>query len=129
MNGEIFDYIYEGGDLSEPICRFYFKQLLKALNFLHANGFCHRDIKLENILLDDEFNLKLVDFGFSCPLKGRNGKGFESRKLGTPMYMAPEIINGDFYKGEVVDLFAAAVCLFMMKNSNPPMERANIKDV
>jgi len=92
MGGELTDYIRQGG-LSEPICRYYFKQLLKALCYLHTKGYSHRDLKLDNILLDDKFNLKIVDFGFSCPLNGLNGKGFRSSYVGTPCYMAPEIIR------------------------------------
>lgn len=113
MGGELTDYVRIGG-LSEAICRYYFKQLLKALCYLHTKGYAHRDLKLDNILLDDKFNLKIVDFGFSCPLKGHNGKGFGSSYVGTPSYMAPEIIRTEKYNGEDVDLFAAAVCIFAL---------------
>ena len=106
--------------MSEPICRYYFKQLLKALCYIHSNGFSHRDIKLDNILLDDKFNLKLVDFGFACPLNGQDGRGFNSSYVGTPSYMAPEIIKGKSYNGEDVDLFAAAVSIFTMVSGNFP---------
>ncbi len=53
-NGELFDYIamLRGEPLSERICRFYFKQLLSAIHHMHTNGIAHRDLKLENILLD-----------------------------------------------------------------------------
>ena len=74
------------------LSRYYFKQLLQALYYLHSKGFSHRDLKPENILLDQNFDLKLVDFGFSCPLKGRDGSGFNLSYVGTPTYMAPEIV-------------------------------------
>ena len=128
MGGELTDYVKEGG-LSEPICRYYFKQLLKALCYLHTKGYSHRDLKLDNILLDDKFNLKIVDFGFSCPLNGKNGKGFRSSYVGTPSYMAPEIIRRENYNAEDVDLFAAAVCIFALVSGTFPFsEMAQITD-
>ena len=57
----------------------------------------HRDLKPENILLDSDFNIKLVDFGFACPLEGRDGTGFIRSVIGTPGYMAPEILERQAY--------------------------------
>ena len=65
--------------------------MMSALEYLHAQGFVHRDLKLENLLLDDKHNLKLVDFGFSTCIFGKDGQGYLSTALGTPTYMAPEI--------------------------------------
>ena len=62
--GEIFDYILETGKFSEQVWRFYFKQLIDALEWINRKGYAHRDIKPENILLDKNGNLKLADFGF-----------------------------------------------------------------
>ena len=73
--------------------------------------------------------MKLVDFGFCCPLNGRDGKGFNSSYVGTPGYMAPEIIAKEHYNGEDIDLFAAAVILFIMVSGSPPfMKWAERKD-
>lgn len=84
-NGEIFEYIAETGKFSEPTARYFFNQLLDALEYIHQSGWAHRDIKPENLLLDDEFNLKLADFGFAT-------KEITSMsKKGTFGYMAPEI--------------------------------------
>lgn len=73
--GDLFDIVFNTGAFSEPICRFYFKQLMNGLFYLHRNKVAHRDIKPENILLDSNFNLKIADFGFAAPTQGRDGAG------------------------------------------------------
>lgn len=63
--GELFDLIYQTGAFSERTARFYFMQLLDALEYLQDLGISHCDIKLNNVLLDQDFNLKLSDFGLA----------------------------------------------------------------
>lgn len=99
MGGELYQYVNSTGAFSEKICRYFFKQMLMGLHYLHTRGLCHRDLKPENILLDKNFNVKIVDFGFAAPLAGRTGSGFNTTKLGSPMYMAPEILYGENYQG------------------------------
>lgn len=108
--------------------RFYFKQLLDGLAYLHSQGIAHRDIKPENILLDKDFNLKIADFGFATPLAGENGSGFLHSYIGTKPYMAPEIHERKHYKGAEVDLFAAAIVLFIMVSGNLPFQHAKPDD-
>lgn len=62
-NGNLLDYISYNA-LTENVVRFYFKQLCKAVSYMHQQDLCHRDLKLENLLLDQDFNLKVSDFGF-----------------------------------------------------------------
>jgi len=88
-----------GGPLPEPVCRFYFKQLLSALHYMNTQNLAHRDLKLENIMLDSDFNLKVIDFGFCAPLSGRTGSGLLHTQCGTEMYKAPEIFAGEPYLG------------------------------
>ncbi len=66
--GELFDYVATGGAFNERVCRFYFRQLIDALNYVHSNGVTHRDLKPENLLYDEKFNLKIADFGFAAPI-------------------------------------------------------------
>lgn len=63
-NGEIFDYLSRGEKFSEMVVRYYFRQLIEIIEYIHSKGYAHRDIKPENLLLDTNFNMKIVDFGF-----------------------------------------------------------------
>ena len=126
--GELFDYIANTGPFTESVCKFYFKQMLQGIHYIHSRGFSHRDLKPENILLDKNYNIKIVDFGFACPLEGRDGSGINHSQIGTPGYMAPEIIQNQAYQGQVVDLFALAVILFIMRSGHPPFGRATEDD-
>ena len=58
------------------MCRHVFKQILEAVRYVHSSGYAHRDLKLENILLDSSFNVKLIDFGFAEKLQGVDGTDF-----------------------------------------------------
>lgn len=127
-NGELFDVLFKTGAFAEPICRFYFKQIIEGLEACHGIGIAHRDMKPENILFDAEFNLKIADFGFSILLMGRDGTGVLHTRLGTESYMAPELHMRRPYTGESVDLFAAGIILFIMLSQNPPFSRAEPND-
>jgi len=126
--GELFDLVALGGRLEEKFARFYFKQLIEGLNYLHNAGFVHRDLKPENLMLDSNFNLKIADFGFAAPAKGKTGDGMLETQLGTASYMAPEIHLGKPYQGPSVDLFASAIILFVILTQRPPFSSANPSD-
>lgn len=126
--GELFDYVATTGKFSDEISRFYFKQLIEGLDYVHQRGIAHRDLKPENVLFDQFFNLKIADFGFATPLAGRDGTGTSKTKLGTESYMAPEIHARRPYLGASVDLFACAIILFIMVTQHPPFSRAEPSD-
>jgi len=69
-NGDMFDFIKKSKNFPEPITKFFFHQLINALDHIHCAGYCHRDLKLENILLDNDFNIKIADFSFVKELDG-----------------------------------------------------------
>ena len=88
---------------------------------MHGKGFAHRDLKLENILLDSNYNIKLIDFGFATQLVNPgNGSPNLTQTVGTVGYAAPEIHLMVPYKGREVDIFALGVILFIMATGHPP---------
>ena len=117
--GELWEYIAYSGRLSEDLSRYYFHQLIETLQFLHSNGVIHRDIKSENTLLDDNFNLKVADFGFTTY---QEEGSFHKTLLGTPGYQAPEMNETQEYDGRATDLFAAGVFLYFITLRRAPFE-------
>jgi serine/threonine protein kinase len=75
-NGDLYRYIDGQGGLPDPIMKNYVIQLLMAVNGMHKVGVCHRDLKLENLVLDSDFNIKITDFGLACKISGNLGSGF-----------------------------------------------------
>lgn len=126
--GSLFDFIFKNGPMDERLCRFYFRQLVDAVEACHNAGICHRDIKPENILFTSDYNLKLADLGFSINTRGRNGTGYLGSTVGTGGYMAPEIHLSRPYKGQEVDIFSLGVVLFIMRSYNPPFIKASLTD-
>ncbi|XP_030623647.1 NUAK family SNF1-like kinase 1 [Chanos chanos] len=120
--GELYDYIQERRRLSEPEARHFFRQITSAVHYCHKNGIVHRDLKLENILLDQELNVKLADFGLS----NRYQKGrFLQTFCGSPLYASPEIINGIPYQGPEVDCWALGVLLYALVYGSMPFDGGN----
>jgi len=97
---------------------------------IHAAEVCHRDLKLENMVLDSNFNLKVIDFGLACPISGSEGSGFcdSSEKCGTDFYMAPEVWLERRYQPTSADMFSLGVILFVLRTGFLPFEKAVIED-
>lgn len=102
--------------------------MIEGLHYVHNKGVTHRDMKPENVLFDNLFNLKIADFGFAAPIAGRDGSGTLKTKLGTESYMAPEIHMRKPYNGASVDLFASGIILFIMVTQHPPFTKAEPSD-
>lgn len=90
-------------------------QMLEGLRYLHQRGICHRDIKTENILFDENMNAKLIDFGLS-----KENSSALHTYCGTPFYMAPEVILFDTYDGKKADIWAFGVVMHIIATGHFP---------
>ena len=125
--GDLLSFVIKRTKLNEKTSRIIFKQLINSLKFIHSKGIIHRDIKLDNILIDLNNSIKLCDFGV-----GKNYKKNEKLKdqCGTPAYIAPEILNNEEgYFGPPVDIWSSGVVLYAMLSGNVPFKANNIKDL
>jgi len=98
------------GGMGEDGGRYFLSQMIDVLSYMQGKGVVHRDLKLENILVDDNLNLKIADFGFATYKKIDRLKSYR----GTMTYMAPEIKEGKTYNGKEVDMFSTGVILFII---------------
>lgn len=97
--------------LEELECKGLFRQLVAAIEYIHSQKVTHRDLKLENLLLENESIIKIIDFGFStCFSHDKKVKLF----CGTPTYMAPEIVSRKEYSGPPADIWALGILLYVM---------------
>lgn len=112
--------------LDEDDAKRIFKQILEGIKYCHSRCITHRDIKLENLLLDDQNNIKIIDFGFStCIPNDKKIKIF----CGTPSYMAPEIVQKLEYAGPPADIWALGVLLFTLLSGCFPYRGATDKEL
>ena len=122
-NGELFDFIdHPRGAIPEEVAKVLFKQMLSGLTYMHSKGLANRDLKLENMLIGDDFQVRIADFGFAAKMEGHNADGQITSFLGTPGYMAPEILEGRNYTGQGVDMYALGVVLFAMCTKSTPFQ-------
>ena len=97
--------------LEEEEARWVFRQTVQGVDYLHKKNIAHRDIKLENILIDENQSIKLIDFGFS--IMGPKDK-LLNIYCGTPSYMSPELANKKNYQGWLADIWALGVLLYVL---------------
>ena len=109
---ELYNYLLKHGRMEPAKVQKIFTQLVGAVSYVHAKGCVHRDLKLENILLDKHQNVKLVDFGFTREYKGSTS--YLQTWCGTVCYSAPEMLRGEKYAGEKVDVWSLGVILYAL---------------
>ena len=120
--GELFDYIVKMDCLKENEARGFFRQLIAGIEYLHSLRICHRDLKPENLLLDEENNIKIVDFGLSN--RYTNGELLQTA-CGSPCYASPEMIAGKKYDASRVDVWSSGIILYAMLCGYLPFEDSN----
>ena len=112
--GEIFSHLRKRGRFSVSMTRFYIASIVLAIQYLHAMDIVYRDLKPENLLLDERGYLKITDFGFAKVVPDRTWT-----LCGTPEYLAPEIITSKGH-GKGVDWWALGILMFEMLAGYPP---------
>ncbi|MEJ1286251.1 hypothetical protein NN561_017257 [Cricetulus griseus] len=124
--GDLVSYTGRMGSLQEEQAQHIFTQLVCAVHYCHDNGIAHRDIKLDNILLDAKGNNKLCDFGLATRVTpGQGTKGF----CGTLEYCAPEFFSGKEYDAKAVDIWSMGVFLYTMVTASFPFKANTYSDM
>ncbi|XVE82804.1 hypothetical protein DITRI_Ditri16bG0035200 [Diplodiscus trichospermus] len=118
-NGSLADQVKKsGGNLMESDVRRYARSILKGLSFVHAKGFAHCDIKLQNILLFGNGDVKIADFGLAKRSGEEAGKQRKTEIRGTPLNIAPESVNENVYDSPV-DIWALGCAIVEMFTGKP----------
>lgn len=124
-NGSLLQKINRLGIFPEHVARHYFCQLIAALDYLHNDlKIAHRDIKLENIMLDRSDNIRLIDFGLGNIFRGQNV--VLQTACGSPAYAPPEMLTGKSYTTSA-DIWSAGVVLYAMTFGRLPFDANNIQ--
>ncbi|XP_006657037.1 CBL-interacting protein kinase 25-like [Oryza brachyantha] len=129
--GELLRYFCRGGSpgpagFGEHEARRLFQQLVSALAYCHARGVFHRDIKPDNLLLDEKWDLKVADFGLSALPDTERREGYLQTVCGTPMYIAPEVFSRRGYDGAKADVWACGVVLYVLVTGRRPFPDYNV---
>mmetsp|Transcript_17071 Transcript_17071/g.48586 ORF Transcript_17071/g.48586 Transcript_17071/m.48586 type:complete len:502 (-) Transcript_17071:130-1635(-) len=124
--GELRGYVEQKKALSEEEARQFFKQIVRAVHYVHSKKIIHRDLKLENILLDANNRCKIVDFGLSDYVSSKEATVTDA---GTEAYLAPEVFNGssgasDPYK---IDVWSLGVILYALVHGKLPFTRPDVE--
>ncbi len=117
LKGDLLSYLKKKKFIKEKESKLIFYQICLGVRYMHSNGVVHRDIKLDNILIDEKEHCKLCDFGVSRFIQ-KDEKIYE--KCGTPAYLAPEIIKENGYSGFKVDIWSLGVLLFCLVTGKMP---------
>lgn len=117
---ELYNYLLNHGALPVAKVQKIFTQLVGAVAYVHNSSCVHRDLKLENILLDKNENVKLCDFGFTREYEGK--ASYLQTFCGTVCYSAPEMLKGEKYAGEKVDIWSLGVILYALLCGELPFD-------
>ncbi|KAF1949369.1 kinase-like protein [Byssothecium circinans] len=120
---ELYNYLLNKGALEPSKVQKIFTQLVGAVSYVHNKSCVHRDLKLENILLDKHENVKLVDFGFTREYEGKSN--YLQTWCGTMCYSAPEMLKGEKYAGEKVDVWSLGIILYALLVGELPFDDDN----
>ncbi|KAF5368904.1 hypothetical protein D9758_002954 [Tetrapyrgos nigripes] len=127
-NGSMMDMLRRRRRFSEPEARFYSVQLIGACHYMHTHQVIHRDLKLGNLFLDSNMNIKVGDFGLAALIENPGER--KKTICGTPNYIAPEVLfdtaNGHSFE---VDTWSIGVILYTLVVGRPPFQTKDVKAI
>jgi BR serine/threonine kinase len=109
-HGELFDFLVTRRRLEPPVALSLFREIIYGLDYMHSIGICHRDLKTENLLLDEYDHILIADFGFARWMRSN----LAETSCGSPHYTAPEVIKGVQYDGRGADVWSSGVILYAL---------------
>ena len=126
--GLLFDYI-SSESITERLAKYIFRKIILGFQFLHNNGICHLDVKIENIIFDKDFWPVIIDFGFAKKYKNEKGEiTLLTIDKGSRYYIAPEIWKEEKFNGEKADIFSLGVVLFLLVNKKYGFDKSKKTD-
>ncbi|KAK1333040.1 hypothetical protein QTO34_006573 [Cnephaeus nilssonii] len=124
--GDLREHLESHGPLSERQARAAFRQVVSALQYCHRRGIAHRDLKPDNILLDEDGTVKLADFGFGRRVSDDSKL---STFCGTFYYMAPEVLRQEPYDGRKADVWSLGVTLYRTVTGTVPFQGQSLAKI
>ena len=121
--GELFNHIVEQQHFNEENSAYYYYQLISGVDYIHSKNICHRDLKPENLLLNEDNELKIIDFGLSNFYFGE--EKLLRTPCGSPCYASPEMILGKDYDGYCIDIWSSGIILYAMLCGYLPFEEGD----
>lgn len=125
--GELFEIIEEHGKFNEKDTCILMKSILGCVNYCHLNNVIHRDLKPENVLMEKSLesdSIKIIDFGLSVKAEAASRY---SEMVGTPYYVAPEVMNKNY--GKKIDVWACGVITYILLGGVPPFNGHSDKEI
>lgn len=123
---QLYEVVLKRSKITEDQARKYFRQIVSAVDYLHKNSIVHRDLKIENIVIDHNDNVKLIDFGLSNFF---DNKILLNTFCGSLYFAAPELLMGMQYNGPEVDIWSLGVILYVMLCGKVPFDDESVKEL
>lgn len=124
--GDLLSYVRKRRKLKEDVAKFLFTQIVTGVRYIHQRSVLHRDIKLDNILLTSEGEVKICDFGVSKVIQPGQ---VMNEQCGTPAYIAPEVFESNGYQGFASDIWSTGVVLYAMLYGAVPFKATNMSEL
>ncbi|KAI9350832.1 kinase-like domain-containing protein [Obelidium mucronatum] len=123
---DLFECIERNDRLQNAMAQHVFRQIAQAVHYLHTHNIAHRDLKDENIVIDEHFKIKLIDFG-SAIVEDENAEGvhYHTQFRGTLQFAPPEVLSGFRYRAKPADMWACGVLLYTILSGETPFSSVN----